>query len=322
MAKRGTWKVAGLFVGLFAIGCAGAVDDSRQQESPPASPSAPEGVVSDRFALRWELDGGSLLLAVDTDLPDEGELSVSVSRSYFEVGSDEEYARDYLSMSQPVSRWREPRRISLNADAWRENLAAHQAQMEEIAPFEVATIADAVDIRVVLHTNQDDPRFGGQGNPNLSGTAIRVVLHTNQDDPRFGGQGNPNLSGTATSRVSSRVVVEAEASFEFPLEPVREVLVATTMTTTADLVSERVCLDQEGSHVLEAAAAASGNAAAGFLMLDDGSAEGEFVASAMRFAGQPRRVRSEEVVLHAGEPCYLVSAQGDRATTRLIRLLD
>ena len=38
----------------------------------------------------------------------------------------------------------------------------------------------------------------------------------------------------------------------------------------------------------------------------------------------PRRIRSKQVVLHAGEPCYLVSAQtgitGERATTRLIRL--
>ena len=107
-----------------------------------------------------------------------------------------------------------------------------------------------------------------------------------------------------------------------PSVPPREVVVATTMTT-ADLVSERVCLDQEGPHVLEEEAA-SENAATGFLTLDDGSAEGEYVASAMRFAGQPRRIRSEQVVLHAGEPCYLVSAQtgitGDRATTRLIRL--
>ena len=101
-----------------------------------------------------------------------------------------------------------------------------------------------------------------------------------------------------------------------------EVVVATTMTT-ADLVNERVCLDQEGAHVLEAEAAAE-NAATGFLTLDDGSAEGEYVTSAIRFAGQSRRIRSEQVVLHAGEPCYLVSAQtgitGERATTRLIRL--
>ena len=101
-----------------------------------------------------------------------------------------------------------------------------------------------------------------------------------------------------------------------------EVLVATTMST-ADLVRQRVCLEQQGSYVLEAEAE-SQNAATGFLTLDDGSEEGEYVASAMRFTGQPRRVRSEEVVLHAGEPCYLVTAQtgivGDRATARLIRL--
>ena len=112
-----------------------------------------------------------------------------------------------------------------------------------------------------------------------------------------------------------------ESSTSSPSVPPREVLVATTMTV--DLVSERVCLDQEGPHVLEAEAAAE-NAATGVLTLDDGSAEGEYVASALRFAGQPRRIRSEEVVLRAGEPCYLVSAQtgisGDRATTRLIRL--
>ena len=34
-------------------------------------------IVCDRFELRWELDGGDLLLAVDTDLPDEGELSLA-----------------------------------------------------------------------------------------------------------------------------------------------------------------------------------------------------------------------------------------------------
>jgi hypothetical protein len=112
------------------------------------------------------------------------------------------------------------------------------------------------------------------------------------------------------------------SSPSLPSAPRSEVLVATTMTT-ADLVQERVCLDHEGPHVLEAEAE-SENAATGFLTLDDGSEEGEYVTSAMRFAGDPRRVRSEEVVLHAGEPCYLVSAQtgivGDRATTRLIRL--
>ena len=163
--------------------------------------------MSDRFELRHEVDGGDLLLAVDTDLPDEGELSVSVSRSYYEVRSDVEDSREYFSVLEPVSRWRDPRRIPLDANAWRADLAAHQAEIAEIAAleraagvpaeqtmaFEVASIADDVEIRAVLHLNQDDPRFGGRG--------------------------NPNLSGTATSRSGSAgLIVEAEVSFEFPLE--------------------------------------------------------------------------------------------------------
>ena len=42
---------------------------------------------------------------------------------------------------------------------------------EDTVAFEVASIADAVEIRAVLHLNQDDPRFGGRGNLNLSGAA-------------------------------------------------------------------------------------------------------------------------------------------------------
>ena len=119
-------------VGLTVVGCAGEPDESAQ------SPPEPSGVVSDRFELRHEVDGGDLLLAVDTDLPDEGELSVSVSRSYYEVRSDVEYSREYFSVLEPVSRWRDPRRIPLDANAWRADLAAHQAEIAEIAALERA----------------------------------------------------------------------------------------------------------------------------------------------------------------------------------------
>ena len=121
-------------------------------------------------------------------------------------GNDAEYSRDYLSVFEAVSQWREPRRIPLAADAWRADLAAHQSRMAEIAAaeraagvaaedtvaFEVASIADAVEIRAVLHVNQDDSRFGGRG--------------------------NPNLSGAATSRSGIGVTVEAEADFQLPLD--------------------------------------------------------------------------------------------------------
>lgn len=207
MTRRALGKRAGRWIvvvslGLPGVGCSGGADESRQ----PEVSAEPAGIVCDRFELRWELDGQDLLLAIDTDLPDEGELSVSVSRSYYEVGNDEEYARDYLSVLEPVSRWREPRRIPLDAGAWRADLDAHQSRMAEIAAaerqagvpaadtvaFDVASIADDVEIRAVLHVNQDDPRFGGRG--------------------------NPNLSGAATTSRGVGVIVEAETSLEFPLE--------------------------------------------------------------------------------------------------------
>ena len=101
----------------------------------------------------------------------------------------------FVGWREVLNLWREPRRIALDADAWKADLTAHQNQMaafgDDLA-FEIARIEDSIQIRAVLHTNQDDPRFGGRG--------------------------NPNLSGEATSRIGNgRSVVEAEAIVEFPL---------------------------------------------------------------------------------------------------------
>ena len=188
------WLVC-LFVPLLVLvsGCGG----EPEVESTPERSAVEQGIVCDRFELRWELDGTDLLLAIDTDLPDKGELSVSVRRTYYEVGSDDAYSRDYFSEFELVSLWREPRRIALDADAWKADLTAHQNQMAAIGDdlaFEIARIEDSIQIRAVLHTNQDDPRFGGRG--------------------------NSNLSGEATSRIGNggSVLVEAEAIVEFPLD--------------------------------------------------------------------------------------------------------
>ena len=105
--------------------------------------------------------------------------------------------RSYFSEFEPISRWREPRRIALDADAWKADLTAHQNQMAALGDdlaFEIARIEDSIEIRAVLHINQGDPQFGGRG--------------------------NPSLSGEATSRMGNgdSVLVEAEASVDFPLD--------------------------------------------------------------------------------------------------------
>ena len=168
MRRTGTTSAAfSLWLLVMVAGCGGGTGEE------PAGEET-EGIVCDRFELRWELDGTDLLLAIDTDLPDEGDLSVTVERIYYEVGSDTAYSRDYFSEFLPVSRWREPRRVALDADAWNADLAAHQNEMAALGAdlaFEVARIEDSIEIRALLHLNQDDPRFGGSGNPSLSGEA-------------------------------------------------------------------------------------------------------------------------------------------------------
>ena len=132
-------------------------------------------VVSDRFELQWELDGTDLLLAIGTDLPDTAEVIVSVGRVYFEVGNDRAYSRDYLREQDLISRWRKPRRIPIDDEAWKSELIAHQSEMASISrdlAFEIARIEDQVQVRAVIHRNQPDPRFGGPGNPSLSGAAV------------------------------------------------------------------------------------------------------------------------------------------------------
>ena len=202
MRRTRTTSVAfSLWLVVMVAGCGGGTGEEPAGEEPAAEVAGDaeamvtEGIVCDRFELRWELDGTDLLLAIDTDLPDEGELSVTVNRIYYEVGSDAAYSRDYFSEFEPVSRWREPRRVALDADAWNADLAAFQNEMAALGAdlaFEVARIEDSIQIRAVLHINQDDPRFGGSG--------------------------NPSLSGEATNRMGERVLVEAEASVEFPLD--------------------------------------------------------------------------------------------------------
>ena len=168
--------------------------ETKWDEQPEiVKPDPDAGIVSDEFELRWELEKDVLLLAIDTDLPDEAELSVSVSRIYYQVGNNEAYSRNYLSVFEPVSVWRNPRSIPLDPNKWKADLQQHQSRLNGIEGlgFEVDRIEDAIQIRALLHANQSDPRFGGRGNPNLSGDA--------------------SSSGNLIS-------VEASATVEFPLD--------------------------------------------------------------------------------------------------------
>ncbi len=173
---------------------------------------AEDGVVCDRFQIRWALEGRDLLLSIDTDLPDYAKITVTVSRLYHELGTANAYGRDYFGVrSDPVSRWREPRRIKLDDQAWSDDLEAHQARMAKLGAdfaFRIDRIEDDIKIRAVLPVRQDHSAFGGRGNPGLSGAAT-------------------------TTRSDIGVFVEAERRVPFPMDAGR--LVPESSTTVGGL---------------------------------------------------------------------------------------
>ena len=71
-----------------------------------ATTAAVAGVVCNTFEMKYKVSGKTLELSLDTDLPDNSVLMVSVSRSYREAGTSTRYSHDYFSERSTVGKWR------------------------------------------------------------------------------------------------------------------------------------------------------------------------------------------------------------------------
>lgn len=128
-------------------------------------------IVTDTFDVRHDLRDGQLTIALDTDLGDAAKLMVSVSRSYWEQGSDEEYPVNYFSEQSTVGAWRAPRRIALDHDAWKREIEQLQRVLAAAGePFTVSRVADSITISFVVPVNQEPPFE--ELNANLRGNAV------------------------------------------------------------------------------------------------------------------------------------------------------
>lgn len=153
---------------LTAVEAPAAVDLTPQ---PQAFRIIDNQIVTDTFDVRHDLRDGKLTMALGTDLGDAAKLMVSVSRSYWKHGSDEEYPVDYFSERSTVGAWREPRRIALDHDAWKREIEQRQRALAAAGePFMVSRIADDLTISFVVPVNQDPPFE--RLNANLTGDAV------------------------------------------------------------------------------------------------------------------------------------------------------
>jgi hypothetical protein len=132
-------------------------------------------VVCNKFKLVTKVKGSTLDLSVDTDLPDNTVVMVSVSRSYLEKGNPDMYSEDYFSEKSTVGKWKSRHRIFVDSEEWKSSLRTKQEKMSRLGlGFDVASISDKISVRMVVPINQPDPRFGKR-NSKLTGKAIRTT---------------------------------------------------------------------------------------------------------------------------------------------------
>lgn len=139
------------------------------------APTADAQVVCNKFKLVTKVTGSTLDLSVDTDLPDNTVVMVSVSRSYLEKGNPTRYSVNYFSEKGAIGKWRSKHKISVDSEKWKSALRAKQEKMSRLGlGFDVASISDKITVRMVVPVNQPDPRFG-KLNSKLTGKAVKAT---------------------------------------------------------------------------------------------------------------------------------------------------
>jgi len=184
-------------------------------------------VTCNRFQINHVLSEDSLMVSIDTDLPDVTVVMVGVSRSYYEKGSTEEYPLSYFDQKSTIGAWRANRRIDISDSKWQLDLQERQRKTAAAGiGFELGRVSPTIDISFTVPVNQPDPRFGTM-NRNLTGSLVdqSKPMRTIQADVKL-----PRPLTTPTSRedwasgdalkVGERYRVEREVPLMPELNPV------------------------------------------------------------------------------------------------------
>ena len=109
-------------------------------------------VIYEVLDVRPRLEEGKLVLDLDTDLPDEAEVTVEIYRSYEAKGQDgrsETYSHKYFRECGTVARWKANETIPIDEAAWGRALKEHQDEMGRLGKdmaFEIVAINDHITV--------------------------------------------------------------------------------------------------------------------------------------------------------------------------------
>lgn len=125
------------------------------------SADQPADLRCDRFDAAAVLEGDKLGVSLNTDLPDDTVLMVSVWRTYREKGKAERYTIDYFSEKSTVGKWRGKQVIDVNNE---QAMRRFRAKREQLAKIDMAgqieSISDSIEIGLTVPVNQTNPAFG------------------------------------------------------------------------------------------------------------------------------------------------------------------
>ena len=124
--------------------------------------------------IQHKFADNNLSVSLNTDLPDDTVLIMSVSRSYWEKGSSEEYAIDYFSEESTVKEWRNKHDILLDNSKWKAYLENQQNKLASLdLGYEVDKISDSVSVSAIVPMNQSSSKFG-DNNSKLTGKKVNT----------------------------------------------------------------------------------------------------------------------------------------------------
>lgn len=105
------------------------------------------------FSVDYTITGNVLTPHLKTDLPQNTNIVISISRYYWEKNDEynSDYSVDYFNETRTVSNWGEFKGISLDDNEWEEKLHQKQVKMAEVGlGFDIKNISDSITITAII----------------------------------------------------------------------------------------------------------------------------------------------------------------------------
>jgi len=138
-------------------------------------------ITYEHFNIVYSLENQTLRFSLNTDLPDNIDISVTVSRSYWEKGNTSEYSIDYLFEQSKIVEWEKEHEVLIDNTKWKTDLAKKQKEMSQAGlGFDVDRISDSIEIYAVVPLSNDPyPQFNikkTETGINVISTEVKIYL--------------------------------------------------------------------------------------------------------------------------------------------------